>query len=728
MSTPFAAAAERVRDGADVYTEARALVALMTLAEKLGCLDGDTPFWEGLIDAIHGGYYEHPYPAAAVPRLGVPGIAFSDGPRGVVVGHATAFPVSMARGATFDPGLEERIGEAIGRELRAVGATFYGGVCVNLLRHPGWGRAQETYGEDPLHVGELGAALARGVQRHAMACVKHFACNSIEKARFSLDVSVDERALHEVYLPHFARIVAGGVASVMSAYNAVNGEWCGHSRRLLTEILRDEWGFDGIVISDFQFGLRDAVASVEAGLDVEMPYVQQRAQQLPAALATGALAEATVDRLVERVVATQLRFAEVVAAPADPGVLACAAHRDLAREAACKSIVLLRNEGSLLPLDTTRLRRLAVVGRLAAVPNIGDGGSSNVHPPHVVTPLEGLRAALSDAEVDYHDGVDRQAAAVCAAAAEAVVVVVGYTHHDEGEYVDPAGMTHLFHLYPPMTDPETGPRLQQALAGAGGGLGMSPGGDRRRLELSPGDEALVLAVAAANPRTVVVVMGGSAVVMEAWRQRVPAIVLLWYPGMEGGHALADILLGAMGPSGRLPFAVPTSADHLPHFDPDATAITYDLWHGQWKLDRDGHAPAYPFGFGLSYAPCTIGAVDVVGEGVARTVRCTVTNADTRNGVEVVQVYGGLPGSVYERPTWRLLGFARVEVPEGSSRAIEVPISMRTLAVRRQGAWEVEPGRYAIAVGRHAGDLQAAHLTVTLDASAAAALAPRPAMF
>src|SRR6185436_14651551 len=308
MSTPFAAAVVRVREGADAHLEARALVAQMTPAEKLSCLDGDTPFWEGLIDAIQGGYYEHTYPAAVIPRLG-----FSDGPRGVIVGHATAFPVSMARGATFDPVLEEQVGDAIGRELRAMGATFYGGVCVNLLRHPGWGRAQETYGEDPHHVGEMGAALARGVQRHALACVKHFACNSIENARFKLDVTADERTLHEVYLPHFRRIVRAGVASVMSAYNAVNGEWCGQSHALLTDILRDEWGFDGIVVSDFQLGLRDAVASVEAGLDVEMPYVQQRAQHLPAAVAEGRLPLALVDVTADRVVATVLRFARVLA-------------------------------------------------------------------------------------------------------------------------------------------------------------------------------------------------------------------------------------------------------------------------------------------------------------------------------------------------------------------------------------------------------------------------------
>ncbi|MEM8905268.1 MAG: glycoside hydrolase family 3 N-terminal domain-containing protein, partial [Actinomycetota bacterium] len=274
--TAFDEAARRVADGASALQEAAALVAALDVDELLGLLDGDVPFWPGLADMTGGGYYRHPWPAAAVDRLGIPGFRFSDGPRGVVIGSATCFPVSMARGATFDVELEEEIGRAIGRELRASGANFYGGVCVNLLRHPGWGRAQETYGEDPHHVGELGAALTRGVQELALACVKHFACNSMENARFSVDVTADERALHEVYLPHFRRVVDEGVASVMSAYNSLNGEWCGDSRRLLTDVLRDEWAFEGFVITDFIFGLRDPVGGLGTGLDVEMPFRQQR--------------------------------------------------------------------------------------------------------------------------------------------------------------------------------------------------------------------------------------------------------------------------------------------------------------------------------------------------------------------------------------------------------------------------------------------------------------------
>ena len=712
-ATPFAAAAARVRAGADPHAEARALVAQMTPAERLACLDGDTDFWEGLIDGLAGGYYQHTFPAAAVPRLGIPGLAFCDGPRGVVVGRATAFPVSMARGATFDPALEERIGDAIGRELRAVGATFYGGVCVNLLRHPAWGRAQETYGEDPLHVGTMGAALATGAQRHVMACVKHFACNSMENARFSVDVTAGERALHEVYLPHFRQVVAAGVAAVMSAYNSVNGEWCGENRTLLTEILRDEWGFDGFVISDFQFGLRDAVRSVEAGLDVEMPYRMLRWQHLPAALADGTLSAAAVERAVERIVATFLRFARVFETPGDPAVLACPAHRALAREAAATSFVLLQNDGGLLPLAAAGLRRVAVIGALAARPNIGDGGSSDVHPPRVVTLLDGLRAALPDAEVLHHDGADLAEVRTLAASADVALVVVGYTKEDEGEYVDVAGMSHLFHLFPPMTDPAIGRRLQDATARFGG-TGMAPGGDRRALTLREQHEALLELVAGANPRAVVAVMGGSAVVIERWRRRVPAILLVWYPGVEGGHALADVLLGRAEPGGRLPFAVPADAAHLPPFDRDATRATYDLWHGQWKLDRDRHAAAFPFGFGLGYTTFALRDAHVGGQGMERVVRVTVANTGARTGTDVVQVYGGLPGSAYERPVRRLLGFRRVTVGAGAAETIDVPISLATLAVRQGGRWDTEPGDYRIEVARFAGDPAALACTARLE--------------
>lgn len=707
MATAFEDAVIRVRRGAAATDEARRLREQMTLEEKLSCLDGDTPFWEGLIYAIGGGYYESTSPAAVNKRLGIPGIHFSDGPRGVVVGHCTAFPVSMARGATFDPDLEERIGDAIGRELRASGATFYGGVCVNLLRHPAWGRAQETYGEDPHHVGEMGAALTRGVQRHAMACVKHFACNSMENARFKVDVSVDERALHEVYLPHFRRVVAEGVASVMSAYNSVNGEWCGENQTLLEEILRSEWGFEGFVISDFQFGLRDAVKSVRAGLDIEMPYLQQRAMHLPEAVASGLLAEADVDRCVDRILSTLLRFAEVFDAKQPSSVIASEGHRALAREAAEKSIVLLRNEGELLPLAGASLRKVVVLGRLAATPNIGDGGSSNVHPPHIVTPLAGFQAALPGVEVVHSNDPSE------AADADAAIVVVGYTAEDEGECIDPKAVSHLLHLYPPITEPDTMDRLRAAAKKSAAGKGFRPGGDRRSLTLSSEDEELLLAVSKINRRTIAVVMGGSAIVMERWRNEVPAIVMLWYPGMEGGHALADMLIGRANPSGRLPFAIPTDASHLVAFDRDADHAVYELFHGQWKLDLDGNVPAYPFGHGLSYTRFAIGGALVSGAGTNRSVSVTVENVGDRDGATTVFVFGSKPRSVYARPMRRLLGFKRVEVAAGARATVSIAASLETLAVRKDGDWIVESGDYELTVGSDAGGPWAARTRVAV---------------
>jgi beta-glucosidase len=695
--------------GADPAAQAAELVAQLTPEERRWCLDGDVPFWAGLADLAIGGYHKRPFPAARVDRLGIPGFAFSDGPRGVVIGPATCFPVSMARGAAWDIELEERIGDAIGRELRAVGADLYGGVCVNLLRHPAWGRAQETYGEDPHHVGELGAALARGVQRHAMACVKHFACNSIENARFKVDVVADEHALHEVYLPHFRRIIDEGVAVVMSAYNAVNGEWCGQSRPLLTDVLRDEWGFEGFVISDWIFGLRDAGPSVAAGLDVEMPYRMIRAHGLGTALEAGETDDADITAAVTRVVATLLRFRSVLdGSPPDPGVLACDAHRSLAREAAAKAMVLLRNEpvdgAPVLPLDPTDLRRVAVIGRLAAVRNLGDGGSSDVWAPDVVTALDGLRSALPGVEVIHDEGAD------AAAGADVAVVVVGYTRADEGEFIGSEGTSHLGALMPGPDDPELAARFNAWVAAEPGadppdGVvaeagGFSTGGDRSSLRLHPEDEELVLAVAAANPRTVVAIVAGSAVLIDAWADAVPAVLQAWYSGMEGGHALADVLLGRVDASGRLPFSVPTDAEHLPPFDRDAERIVYDGWHGWWLLERDDHPPAFPFGFGLSYTTFELGPFTVAEDEGGLRVSGTIYNTGYRDGTDVVQVYGGRDGA-----RRRLLGFARVQVSAGAAIPVDVRIPHDRLARRdtRSHRWTGPSGRHVLHVARHAAD-------------------------
>src|SRR3954468_17004868 len=278
-STVFGAAVAAVRDGGSLPAAVDGLLAQLTEPEKLGLLDGDTPFWPGMADMLGNGYNRTPYPMGRIARLGIPGLLFSDGPRGVVMGASTAFPVSMARGATWDLSLEERVGTAIGRELRAQGANFFGGVCINLPRHPAWGRAQETYGEDPLLLGEFGAALTRGVRPNAMPVAKHYALNSMENARFSVDVTADDATLHEVYLAHFRRVVEEGVAGIMTSYNSVNGEWAGQNEHLMEGVLRREWGFEGVTVSDFIWGLRDPAKSLRNGLDVEEPFRQQRAEQ-----------------------------------------------------------------------------------------------------------------------------------------------------------------------------------------------------------------------------------------------------------------------------------------------------------------------------------------------------------------------------------------------------------------------------------------------------------------
>ena len=708
----FSRAVDAVRAGSDPDEAAQVLLEQMTRDERLGLLDGDEPFWPGMPDMMGLGYNLEPIVAGAVPRLGVPGIRFSDGPRGAVIGRSTAFPVPMARGATWDPDLEERVGEAIGAEIRAQGGNFFGGVCINLLRHPAWGRAQETYGEEPVLLAAMGTALARGAQRHVMACVKHYACNSMENARFSVDVQVDMQTLHEVYLPHFRAVIQAGVGSVMSAYNSVNGQWCGQNETLLTEILRQEWGFDGFVMSDFIWGVRDPVGSLAAGLDVEMPFAQQRARALLPALASGAASWADVDRACSRILRTQVRSAAAVPdSPPARDIVASTEHRALAREVVAQSMVLLRNEPvdgrPVLPIPAERLSRLAVVGALADVPNTGDHGSSDVRPPSVVTPLAGLRAALPEVEIATSGSDDLQVAAVTAADADAAVVVVGYTAEDEGEYVgsfDPELAT----LYPPSEDPNA----LSDLARVWDEGPQSVGGDRDSLRLHPHDEALIRAVAAANPRTVVVVVAGATVVMEEWRHDVPAILIAWYAGMEGGAALADVLLGTSEPGGRLPFTVPRDEADLPPFDKNATSMTYDRWHGQRLLDRDGKQAAYPLGFGLTYTSFTIDDVRVALDRNAAALRVSATleNIGTRPGGHVVQVYATRP----EPGDRFLVGFVRTHVDAAERVPVEIKVPLDRLAAWQGPArWEVLPGAYHIDVGASSADPATVSIPVDL---------------
>ncbi len=696
---------------AQIEARARELFAQLTLDEKIKMMSGDLPFWPGIADMSSGGYADHPWVAGAVPRLGIPGVRFADGPRGVIMDGGTTFPVSMGRGATFDPDLEERVGDVIGRELRAMGGNFFGGVCINLPRHPAWGRAQETYGEDPILLGEFGAALVRGVQKHVMACAKHYALNSMENGRHSVDVTIAPRPLHELYLRHFQRAVEEGVASIMSAYNSVNGEWCGQNYMLLTKILKQQWGFQGFVMTDFMFGMRDSKKAALAGQDVEMPFAMIHQQHLKGLVERGEVPAERIDDAALRVLRQQVRFGQG-RDPRDYSLEAVGteAHRKLAREAAEKAIVLLKNDGALLPLKN--MKKLAVIGKLAAVPNTGDSGSSNTRPPYVITPLQGLQEALKGkAEIIYDDGSDPARSAQVARAADVAVVVAGYTHLDEGEYTSPDSVAELSKYFPPPAPEETPiaqKMMEDSLANSGGSNLTPTGGDRARLTLHPEDEALIRAVAASNPRTVVAMMGGSAIITENWRGKVPAILMLWYPGMEGGRAFADILLGKINPSGKLPCVFAARPEDLPYFDMNAKAITYDLWHGYRKLEREGNAPAFPFGFGLSYTTfefknlrlsnASLGAKDTL------TATLEVTNRGPVAGDTVVQIYAAVPTSRVERAPKELKAFRRVGLKPGETKTVRVEIPVKDFAYYdEQSGWTVEPTSYTLIVGQHSLD-------------------------
>ncbi|KAF7596130.1 hypothetical protein BBP40_003392 [Aspergillus hancockii] len=700
-----------IKSGQPLTQVTQALLSKLTKEERLALLDGDIEFWPGMRSMLSDRYNRTPYVHGEIPRLKIPGIRFTDGPRGVVIGNSTAFPVPMARGATWDIELERRVGNAIGLEAKAQGANYFAGVCVNLPRHPAWGRIQETYSEDPLLLGEFGMALTESVQKHIMACVKHYALNSMENARFRVDVSVEEAVLHEVYLAHFRRIVEAGVAAVMSSYNSVNGEFAGQNTHLLTEILRTQWGFNGLVMSDFVFGLRDGAKSVTSGLDIEAPFRQQRARELPSALDSGELEWEDVDRACERILRKELEFT-VRTEDSHPGldVVFSDQHRALAREVAGRSMVLLKNNtvqgAPLLPLDAGSLSRIAVVGRLANIANTGDKGSSQVFPPNVVTPLQGIQAALPNVEVEFADSIEESEK--LASEVDAVICIVGYDHEDEGEYVIPALKENpaLDGLLPPTTtaeDRETRAMFEgKTDTGGDSGLEAGAGGDRVSLRLRKEDEKLISIVAARNPRTIVSIITAGAVIVESWKDKVPALLMSWYSGSEGGHALADVILGKVDASGRLPFSIPTSEGHLPFFDRDASEIYYNRWFGQHLLDKLGVKAAFPFGFGLSYTAFAVeNVVAKMMDTESVQIELTARNIGKRSGRLIAQVYG-LAG-IIDFPTRVLLGFSPVDLTAGEETRTTILASLRPLQQWKEGKFMLRAPNITIEVASFAGD-------------------------
>lgn len=619
--------------------------------------------------------------------LGIPGLHMLDGPRGVsevASVPATAFPVGMARGATWDPALEREVGAAIAREIRSVGADVLLAPTMNLLRHPRWGRAQETYGEDTHHVGEMAVAFIEGVQsEHVIATAKHFAANSIEDTRFDVDVSLDERSLHEVFLPHFRRAVQQAhVGAVMSAYNSVNGLHCDVNPPLLRDILGDEWDFVGFVMSDWVEGTHGSVEAVRAGLDVEMPSGAHFAS-LPDAVAGGQIAEAEIDESLRGILRAQLCFALDTDPPVvDPDARLTEDHLALAEEVARRSVVLVRNEG-LLPLDRTSLGEIAVVGPLADVENLGDDGSSQVDTAGVVTVLEGLVDRAGPVTVTHVPGDSigaEQAAAITAA--DAVVLVVGLDADDEGE-------------------------------------GLIAAGDRESLALPADQLQLIHDVAALGRPTVVVLEGGGPILVSDWMAEVDAIAIAWYPGVRGGYGIADVLFGDAEPSGRLPASVPFAEADLPPFDNVSLAVDYGYLHGYRWLDAMGTPAALPLGFGLSYSTVRYDAIGLepttAGAGETVTVTVTVTNTGARPVRETVQLYVEMPGATLPRAPRDLRAFAQIDLAPGERGVVPLQLAVDSLAGRdpERHAWVLEPGVVQLKVGSSAAQLDLiAQLTIS----------------
>jgi beta-glucosidase len=611
--------------------------------------------------------------------LGIPGFAMLDGPRGVsdvADVTATVFPVAMMRGATWDPQLERMVGGAIARELRATGGNVLLAPTINLLRHPRWGRAQETYGEDVHHLGTMGVAFIEGAQAEGViATAKHFAANSIEDTRFQVDVTLDERTLREVYLPHFRRAVTEAhVGAVMSAYNSVNGAYADLNHHLLTEILKDDWGFRGFVMSDWIFGTHGDVDSLRAGLDVEMPSGANFVG-LASAVQDGRLERAELDATVRRILRAQLCFQLDLHPPThDPSVRESREHLDLALGVARRGIVLLKNDGGVLPIERGTTTRVAITGPNADVENIGDSGSSDVRPSDVVTALEGLRMVAGAVEVVHVDDAGPEGDAAIADA-DVVVIVAGLRAGLEGE----------------------------SLVGAG---------DRTSLRLPEDQLDEIRRIAALGVPTVVVLEGGAAIEVADWVDDVDALLMAWYPGSMGGLAIAEILFGDIEPSGRLPISFPRAEADLPAFDNVSLSVTYDLLHGYRWLETHGTAASFPFGHGLAYTSFEYAGLqldeDAVDPGATIGARVDVTNTGSRPGAETVQLYVGAPGSAYTRAPKDLRAFAQVALLPGETRTVELSFAAADLAVwdLQNASFVVEPTEYLVSVGRSSGDVRA----------------------
>lgn len=680
----------------------------LTLEEKASLLSG-SDFWH----------------TAAIDRDGVhvPAVMMADGPHGVrkqigtgeEVGlieswPATCFPTAVSLGSTWDTDLVNRVGEALGKEARALGLTVLLGPGANIKRDPRCGRNFEYLSEDPVLSGDLAAALINGIQSQGVgASLKHFAANNQESDRMRVSAEVDERTLREIYLASFERAVkASDPWTIMCSYNRINGTYSSQNRWLLTDVLRGDWGWDGLVVSDWG-AVRDRVAGVAAGLDLEMPSGGGRTTaQVIEAVRDGSLDESLVDIAVRNVltlVGKSGALADAAAAgltatvaDAPPSEVDHAAHHALAREAAAAAVVLLRNEPvaskadgadatPLLPLAGPE--GVAVIGEFARTPRYQGAGSSQVNPTSLTSALDAFAEAWG-APVPFAPGFALAEGPATDATPEAL----------RADAVAVASAAHTVVLFLGLP-----------------AVAESEGYDRDHLDLPADQLALLDAVAAVNPRIVVVLSNGSAVTLSEWQHQAPAIVEAWLPGQAGGAGIVDILTGAVSPSGRLAETIPVRLEDVPSFGSfpgELGSVRYGegIFVGYRHYDLRDAEVSYPFGFGLSYTTFAIDdvAAKVAGEGADATVAVTarVTNTGSRAGAEVVQVYIGDPESLVARPVRELKGFARVALEPGESRTVTVALDSRALAYWHPtlNRWAVEGGEFTVQVGTSSRDIAA----------------------
>lgn len=707
-----AAASSQVTDKEKVQMEKRIekLIKKMTLEEKVGLLHGNSKFY-----------------VAGVERLGIPEWSLSDGPHGVraeINRHdwayagwtndsASYFPTGTAFAATWNPELAYRRGEVLGEEARWRKKDVLLGPGVNIIRSPLCGRNFEYMSEDPYMNSVLAVAYIKGLQSRDVACsVKHFAVNNQETNRTTVDVECSERALREIYLPAFkAAVQEGGALTVMAAYNKFRGEFCAENNYLVRKILRNEWGFDGVYVTDWG-AAHSTVPSMEAGLDLEMGTLIDKyedwyyANPLIEAVKSGKVPMSLVDEKVGDVLRVMIKTN--VLDPKKrfgPGSMNTKEHQQATYDAAAEAIVLLKNQNNLLPLDFSSIKSLAVIGDNATRKHSNGGLSSEIKAVYEVTPLGALRAKWGDkVDIRFAQGYEK------------LSTFVEGSNNGQSSGTFSSKTQESDALLKEAVEVARTSDVALLVCGLNHDYDTESF-DRLNMDIPYGQVELIQEVVKANPRTIVVMIAGSPLNMAAVDICSPAIVWAWFNGMEGGNALVDVLSGKVNPSGKMPFTTPVSLDQSPahalgNFPGRDLKVNYeeDILVGYRWFDTKGLPVVYPFGYGLSYTTFNYSNLntDKKTYDQADTIQATftLTNTGDREGAEVAQLYVSDPVCSVMRPVKELKGFKKVFLKPGESRRItlDIPVSSLAFYSEAQSQFVVEPGEFILQLGASASDI------------------------